>query len=178
MKEYLKGVFIALVAACALAGVATFFYPPTQPSNPTPPVAVRIMHDVGGSVGEFIKNISAMRAAGTLVVVDGQCISSCTMVTSLAPENICATSNAQFVFHSAFIRDEDGDKHYAKDATDVIWHQYPSNLRGVLVTHGWGGEEHNDLLFIEGDEVFKFVRRCTDVDTDAVKNIKPRINVG
>lgn len=182
MKDYISTVLGAIATAIAIASVVTLeygsraLYPTTVSYTSTTPVAERIMWDGGGVVTEFIEHFSEIRANNALVVVDGQCISACTLVTALDPAKVCATPSAQFVFHSAFSRGPDGEKVFAAEITHIIWHQYPEKLRTLLTSKGWTGEERNDLLFIEGDDVLKFMRRCTDADMAVVKDLKPRIN--
>src|SRR3989344_3839064 len=38
----------------------------------------RITEDRGGQIGEYLRLFQEMRAAGTVVVIDGMCLSACT----------------------------------------------------------------------------------------------------
>ncbi|HZN29503.1 MAG TPA: hypothetical protein VFB88_09065, partial [Xanthobacteraceae bacterium] len=62
--------FAALVlgAAVAASGVSAA------------PAAVRIKADPGGQIGPYLENLVALRSSGERVIIDGPCLSACTMV--------------------------------------------------------------------------------------------------
>src|ERR1700733_5217551 len=63
---------------------------------------VRILGSPGGQVGPFIDLFDQVRASGERVVIDGPCLSACTLVLSLVPhERICVTRRAILGFHAA-----------------------------------------------------------------------------
>ena len=50
-----------------------------------------------------------LRSSGERVVVDGNCLSACTLVLGMiAHDHICATQRARFGFHAAWMPDSDG----------------------------------------------------------------------
>lgn len=155
------GALLAFAFLVTLEAGADYVNAPNAPSSPK---VERITYNSGGNVDTFFKDFGRKRVAGTRFIIDGSCISACTLVTGMAePGNICATPNARLVFHSAFYM-EDDEKVFAKDATEIIWHTYPVKLRELLRSKGWNGDQHDDLIFIEGNELNAIVRTCTSED--------------
>ena len=71
--------------------------------------AMRISEDRGGQIGHYLQAFAMLRSSGERVVVDGNCLSACTLVLGFIPRNrICATSRARFGFHAAWMPDVDG----------------------------------------------------------------------
>jgi hypothetical protein len=63
---------------------------------------VRIMASPGGQVGPFLELFDRLRESGERVVIDGPCLSACTLVLSTVPsERICVTRRAVLGFHAA-----------------------------------------------------------------------------
>src|SRR5215471_5070436 len=63
---------------------------------------VRIVSSPGGQVGAFLDLFEAVRDSGERVVIDGPCLSACTLVLSIVPrDRICVTRRAAFGFHAA-----------------------------------------------------------------------------
>jgi|HubBroStandDraft_6_1064221.scaffolds.fasta_scaffold295008_2 hypothetical protein len=131
----------------------------------SPALATYAVHHItfspGGSIGKFIKDYIELKERGTKVVIDGMCISACTLLLGIVPnEQVCITPYAQMGFHSA----TDGDtEKYDKQATRVIWHLYPARVREILIAKGWDGDgdkEHPDLIYVEHDELKEFYKEC------------------
>lgn len=116
---------------------------------------VVITNSWGGSLMEFYDKYSDYRKNGTEVVIDGVCISACTLVLgSIPPENLCSTPRGIFGFHSAYV----GALQYSEVGTKLLWMTYPMNIRMMLKDNGWDGpSEHPDLVLLRGQEV---VREC------------------
>ena len=84
----LKIIFLAAVL-CGLT------LPPAQ-------AEVRILASPGGQVGPFLDLFERVRDSGERVVIDGPCLSACTLVLSMVPQNrICVTRRAILGFHAA-----------------------------------------------------------------------------
>src|SRR5436309_14161977 len=63
---------------------------------------VRITDDFGGQIGRYIDRYTAMRDAGERVVIDGPCLSACTLVLGVVPrDRLCVTTRARLGFHAA-----------------------------------------------------------------------------
>src|ERR1700760_3600760 len=70
---------------------------------------VRILASPGGEVGPFLDLFARMRASGERVVIDGPCLSACTLVLSAVPnDRICVTRRAVLGFHAAKSMDRRG----------------------------------------------------------------------
>ena len=128
--------------------------------------AQRIMIDWGGSLGAYIDRYNEWRRTGELVVIDGMCISACTLVTGLIkPERLCATPFARLAFHSAAFISPTGERSFAREATRIVWHIYPPRVREILLRNGWqDGMDHSNLIYIEGDDLYSIIRPCTPAD--------------
>src|SRR5262245_3799896 len=74
----------------------------------------RILGSPGGEVGSFVRLFSAMRDSGERIIIDGPCLSACTLVLSTIPkERICVTRRAVLGFHGARLVDSDGNQYLA-----------------------------------------------------------------
>ena len=63
---------------------------------------VRILASPGGQVGPFLELFDRVRETGERVVIDGPCLSACTLVLMTVPrERICVTRRAVLGFHAA-----------------------------------------------------------------------------
>src|SRR5579872_6431292 len=89
----------------ALAGalgstVVTFVACTTAPTATA--ADIRIVRDPGGEVSSYIQKFEDVRASGERVVIDGPCLSACTLLTGLIPrDHICVTHRALLGFHAA-----------------------------------------------------------------------------
>src|SRR4029077_8313747 len=63
---------------------------------------VLITDDHGGPMGAYLQRFASIRDSEEHVVIEGQCLSACTMVLAIVPsDRICLTTNAMFGFHAA-----------------------------------------------------------------------------
>jgi len=157
---------LVCVAACVAAGWA---FAPTawQPFREVRPDVLRITFDGGGRVTDYIERYSALRVSGGRVVIDGLCISACTLVTGLMPDDrMCVTPFAQLAFHSAAqINPMTGERAHSSEGTRLVWDLYPAKVRAALLAKAWNGEdkainEHPDLIYIADDALRSLVRPC------------------
>ena len=57
---------------------------------------MRIAEDRGGQIGHYLDAFASVRSSGERVVIDGNCLSACTLVLGVVPrERICATLRAR-----------------------------------------------------------------------------------
>jgi hypothetical protein len=57
--------------------------------------AVRIERDYGGRIGTYIQWFKRLRQSGRQVIVDGDCLSACTLVLGIIPDGrLCVTPRA------------------------------------------------------------------------------------
>src|SRR5258708_15844071 len=62
--------------------------------------AVRIGLDRGGRIGAYVDKYKGLRSSGEMVIIDGYCVSACTIVLGSVPhDKICVTSPANLRFH-------------------------------------------------------------------------------
>ena len=70
---------------------------------------MRIRADAGGQIGPYLQELVALRGSGERVIIDGPCLSACTMVLGVIPrERICVTARARLGFHAAWHPGDDG----------------------------------------------------------------------
>src|SRR6516225_10020600 len=119
---------------------------------------VRIIASPGGQVGPFLDLFEEVRASGERVVIDGPCLSACTLVLSIVPnERICVTRRAVLGFHAARSVDRRGRLYAEPEASQEVLHAYPApvqdwiNRRGGLTSR---------LLLLRGRELAAMYRPC------------------
>src|SRR5258708_36715599 len=77
---------------------------------------MRITSDPGGQIGPYLENLASLRSSGQRVVIDGPCLSACTMVLGVIPrDHLCVTPRARLGFHSASRPDEAGQPVVSRD---------------------------------------------------------------
>src|SRR4030088_893708 len=86
---------------------------------------VRILASPGGEVGPFLDLFARVRASGERVVIDGPCLSACTLVLSAVPNNrICVTRRAVLGFHAARSIDRRGRLYAEPEASREVLAAY------------------------------------------------------
>lgn len=123
---------------------------------------MRISEDRGGQIGHYLQTFAALRSTGENVVIDGNCLSACTLVLGLMPrERICATHNARFGFHAAWMPDNNGRPVTSPLGTQALWDIYPPSVRRWISSHGGLSRK---MIFLEGRALGGIVASC-DRDT-------------
>jgi hypothetical protein len=104
----------------------------------TPALAdVRILASPGGEVGPFIELFERIGASGQRVVIDGPCLSACTLVLSMVPaDRVCFTRRAVLGFHAARSIDRFGRLVAEPEASQIVLQAYPSAVRRWILGHG------------------------------------------
>jgi hypothetical protein len=98
---------------------------------------VRIYASPGGEVGPFLDLFARVRASGERVVIDGPCLSACTLVLSAVPNGrICVTHRAVLGFHAARSMDARGRLYAEPEASAAVLEAYPSPVRSWIRRHG------------------------------------------
>jgi hypothetical protein len=119
---------------------------------------VRILSSPGGEVGPFLDLFEKVRDSGERVVIDGPCLSACTLVLSLVPgERICVTRRAVFGFHAARSIDRRGRFYAEPEASRLVLDAYPDPVRSWIIRRG-GLTSH--LLLLRGRELAAMYRIC------------------
>jgi hypothetical protein len=119
---------------------------------------VRILASPGGEVGPFLDLFERVRDSGQRVVIDGPCLSACTLVLSLVPgERICVTRRAILGFHAARSVDRRGRMHVEPEASELVMEAYPVAVQGWIRRHGGLTSR---LLLLRGRELTAIYRAC------------------
>jgi len=145
MRTFFTGICAVALMLCALA---------VSPAQ----AEIRILDSPGGQVGPFLDLFERVRESGERVVIDGPCLSACTLVLSMVPaERICVTRRAVFGFHAARSMDRRGRMYAEPEASALVLQAYPSGVRSWIVQRG-GLTSH--LLLLRGRELAALYPRC------------------
>lgn len=127
-------------------------------SATTASATMRIAEDRGGQIGHYLQAFAMLRSSGENVVVDGNCLSACTLVLGLIPRNrICATSRARFGFHAAWMPDTDGQPVTSPMGTQALWNIYPVSVRRWISRNGGLSRK---MIFLQGRDLSGIVASC------------------
>jgi hypothetical protein len=97
----------------------------------------RISDDPGGQLGPYLQRLAALRNSGEQVVIDGRCLSACTMVLGVIPhDHICITARAQLGFHAAWRPNEAGRQVTSREGTQLLMENYPPQVRDWIARRG------------------------------------------
>jgi hypothetical protein len=119
---------------------------------------VRILASPGGQVGPFLDLFERVRESGERVVIDGPCLSACTLVVSMVPETrICVTRRAILGFHAARSVDRRGHTYAEPEASQLVLQAYPGPVRDWIIRHGGLTSR---LLLLRGRELATIYPRC------------------
>src|ERR1700736_4544916 len=139
-----KFVFLSIIL-CALVS------PPVQ-------AEVRILASPGGQVGPFLELFDRVRESGERVVIDGPCLSACTLVLSTVPsDRICVTRRAVLGFHAARSIDRSGRLYAEPEASQAVLGAYPAPVRGWISRRGGLTSR---LLLLRGRELAAIYPTC------------------
>jgi hypothetical protein len=120
---------------------------------------VLITSDRGGQIGPYLQKFESLRKSGQTVMIDGPCLSACTMVLGLIPrDHICFTSRARLGFHAAWRPDESGRPVPSQDGTDLLMANYPEQVREWIRRRG-GLSQH--LMYLSGTELWSMYSPCS-----------------
>jgi hypothetical protein len=121
---------------------------------------VRILASPGGAVGPYLTLFEAVRQSGQRVIIDGPCISACTLVLSTIPrERICVTSRAVLGFHAPRWMDQHGRLYAASESTTrVVAATYPADVRAWIERRG--GLKLKPI-YLRGRELAALYPRCS-----------------
>ena len=99
---------------------------------------VRVTRDLGGEINSYIHKYQRMRVAGEELVIDGPCLSACTLFTAIIPrDHVCVTRRAVLGFHAASYYD-DVHREFVptRTGTRLVMRLYPPEIRGWIERHG------------------------------------------
>ena len=147
MRELMRFCPIVLGAA-ALAALAVL------PAS----ADVRIVSDAGGQIGPYLEQLVALRGSGERVVIDGPCLSACTMVLGvIPPERICVTQRARLGFHAAWHPASNGQPITSRGGTQLLMDVYPPNVRRWIARKGGLTQR---MFYLHGRELAAMYRPC------------------
>ena len=106
---------------------------------------VRITDDVGGRIGTYVEAYSAVRSSGDRVMIDGACLSACTLVL------------AMLGFHAAWMPGPAGRPVASAVGTQALWEVYPAHLRRWINSRGGLSSK---MIFLRGRELASMYPAC------------------
>jgi hypothetical protein len=137
---------------------------------------MRIAEDRGGQIGQYLQAFGMLRSSGERVVIDGNCLSACTLVLGIiSPSKICATSRARLGFHAAWMPDVDGHPITSPMGTQALWNIYPHNVRRWISRNGGLSRK---MIYMQGRELMSYVASCERPTRDAKTKSDRRITTG
>jgi hypothetical protein len=155
----LRGVLLTL-----LAGTLTILA--ASPAG----AVVRISRDNGGPIGPYLYTFAVLRSTGESVIIDGPCLSACTLVLGVLPKDkICVTQRARLGFHAAWQRDRRGRKVISKSGTEVVMKIYPPEIRSWIEKNGGLNDK---LIFLQGPELANMYKACKATQPSSPLRIK------
>jgi hypothetical protein len=143
-----------LIVAGALAALfGTLFLAGTASAE------LRIMNDSGGEVSSYLRAFDEMRASGERIVIDGPCLSACTLLTGIVPrDHVCITNRAVLGFHAAsYYNDVSRSLVPTRAGTRLVMRLYPSEIRAWINRHGGLTPQ---LIMMRGPDLAAFYPPC------------------
>jgi len=120
--------------------------------------AVRIAGDPGGQIGPYLEKLQSLRNTGENVIIDGPCLSACTMVLGVIPrDHLCVTARARLGFHAAWRPDQAGRQTASPDGTELLMSVYPQQIRDWISRRGGLSRQ---LIYLTGDVLASMYPRC------------------
>ena len=120
--------------------------------------AIRISNDQGGQIGPYLDTFAMVNRSGDKVIIDGPCLSACTMVLGMVPrDRICVTPRARLGFHAAWNPGENGRPVTSNAGTRALWDVYPSRVRSWLLKRG--GLKPR-MVYLHGRELASMYTTC------------------
>jgi hypothetical protein len=153
-----KGDFMkwrALVAG-ALASVVVCVFASSMAS-----AEVRIVNDPGGEVTAYLTKYHRIRDSGDNVVIDGPCLSACTLLTGIIPKNrVCVTARAVLGFHAAsYYDDATRSLVPTRAGSRLVMSLYPADIRRWINRHGGLTPR---LIELHGAELGSLYQTCRE----------------
>lgn len=142
---WFRGTLLGAIAVASLM---------TTPASAT----MRIAEDRGGQIGHYLQAFAVLRSSGENVMIDGNCLSACTLVLGLIPRSrICATPRARFGFHAAWMPDSEGAPVTSALGTQALWNIYPKDVRRWISRNGGLSRK---MIYMQGTAMHGIVNEC------------------
>lgn len=127
--------------------------------------------DPGGNIGQYVMWWERVRDSGAQVMVDGECISACTLLMGIIPpERVCMTDRASFGIHQAATGDVDkagnpvGDPELTKRVQRLF---YPKIVKDWIAA--WE-KEHGpltlDVIYMMPEDMKGYYKMCENQPKD------------
>jgi hypothetical protein len=134
---------------------------------------ILISADRGGLISDYAERFLSARASGEQVVIDGACLSACTLVVGMLPrDKVCATPKAVLGFHSAWRPTGDGRRVSSVSASQAMMEVYPEELRRWIARRGGLTPK---MIFLQGRELAQIVPPCGTSVSASVRAHEPRV---
>lgn len=125
-------------------------WPPIQCGRPCV-----IEEDHGGIIDLYVAEARIMAAGHVPLIVDGPCISACTLFVDIDRANVCMTTNAVFGYHKSARMGPEGILIFGPISYDT------PGLNAYIVAHGGLPDpDSGHLLMLGFNELTKFYRPC------------------
>jgi hypothetical protein len=120
---------------------------------------IRITNDPGGEVAAYVQKFRELRASGDRIVIDGPCLSACTLLTGIIPpDRVCVTKRAVLGFHAASYYDDASRSLVpTRQGSRVVMRLYPAVIRAWIERHG-GLTPH--MIGLRGRELAALYPTC------------------
>jgi len=120
---------------------------------------VRITNDQGGEIVAYLRRFQDMRASGERLIIDGPCLSACTLFTAFIPRRqVCVTPRAVLGFHAASYYDDASRSLVPTRAgSRLVMRIYPPQIRSWIERHG-GLTPH--IIALRGRELAALYDTC------------------
>ena len=135
---------------------------------------MRIVSDAGGAVTTYVARYRALTASGGRLVVDGPCLSACTLFTALVPrDRVCVTGRAALGFHAASYYDDVSRRFVATPSgTRLVLRIYPPEIRSWIERHGGLSTR---ILVMRGPDLAVLYPACSaEVARPSLANLRLR----
>src|SRR5215475_14881021 len=119
---------------------------------------VRIVSDYGGQIGPYLEHLAQLRHSGERVIIDGPCLSACTMILGVIPrDRICVTRRARLGFHAAWNPGDNGAPIVSAGGTQLLMEIYPQQVRQWINRRGGLTQR---MVYLSGRELTSMYRTC------------------
>ena len=120
-----------------------------------------ITSDIGGRIGKYVETYQRARQSGELVIIDGVCLSACTLVLGIVPtDRICITRRATLGFHAAWLPGPKGRPVRSTAGTQALWEYYPAHVRRWIASRGGLSSK---MLYLHSNELAAMYPQCRTV---------------
>jgi hypothetical protein len=152
-RSVLAGALAPAVVTCAMACVVGGLTMGPASAD------VRIVNDPGGEVSSYVQKFQEMRASGERVIIDGPCLSACTLLTGFIPrDHVCVTSRAVLGFHAASYYDDASRSLVpTREGSRLVMRLYPPQIRAWIDRHGGLRPQ---LIALHGRELTALYQPC------------------